>query len=383
MMTQLPLHSGINKILLDKEKLKNNIAHPGLFFDKFVEWDINFDASPVEVTLASGCKKDFYKKTISHVEAIRNTLNDFLLKAVKRRETFINAQQGEFLKAKTSWRMVSGLGAGHPLETGLIWHRTLGVPYLPGSSVKGIMRALLEKWEEPVDKDKVIRLFGGEENGVGNLIIFDAIPTECPKLDLDIMNPHYTEYYESSGGKPPADYYSPRPIFFIAVAPKQEFEFAIGHRRPNAANAASEVKEGINLLKDALELLGAGGKTAAGYGQFSFNGESAENLPQFTWEGVRLTWEPGNQLLTAHKNNTDKASAEKEKAKEIIKKLPDDMYLKLTGKSKNKPAPTENDEKSNSPKKKKKRSKKKPIEIKKISVEEVGGAFIINEIMEI
>jgi CRISPR-associated protein Cmr6 len=82
---------------------------------------------------------------------------------------------------------------------------------------------------------------------------------------LDIMNPHYAPYYEDKS-KPPADYYSPRPIFFIAVAHGSKFRFSIAPRTSDVT--INDVCEGLNLLQQALENLGAGAKTAVGYGYF-------------------------------------------------------------------------------------------------------------------
>jgi CRISPR-associated protein Cmr6 len=166
---------------------------------------------------------------------------------------------------------------GHPLETGLVWHRTLGVPYLPGSSVKGLIRAWAERWGGSTDTGEVIRLFGprGEDAkahpSTGALVVFDALPVQPPRLDVDIMNPHYAPYYQE--GKPPADYHLPVPIFFLAVAPGQAFEFALAPRpgvygREEAEQAKADLTTGMSLLQDALASIGAGGKTAVGYGYF-------------------------------------------------------------------------------------------------------------------
>lgn len=87
------------------------------------------------------------------------------------------------------------------------------------------------------------------------------------------MNPHYAKYY--SGEKdvnnhaiPPADYLSPTPIFFLTVAAGQTFRFVLAPRCQKEANAANDVAFGCELLKEALSTLGAGGKTAVGYGYF-------------------------------------------------------------------------------------------------------------------
>ena len=54
--------------------------------------------------------------------------------------------------------MAIGLGNSHPLENGLLWHPTLGVPYFQGSTVKGLAKALIEKWG--ADPQLIKRWFG-------------------------------------------------------------------------------------------------------------------------------------------------------------------------------------------------------------------------------
>ncbi|MCX7597473.1 MAG: type III-B CRISPR module RAMP protein Cmr6, partial [Armatimonadetes bacterium] len=148
------------------------------------------------------------------------------------------------------------------------WDRNLGVPYLPGSSVKGMARAWAQYWGA-ADENTVTRIFGprGQEKlWAGSVIFFDAFPTTWPEIEIDIMNPHYQEYY-TDPSKPPGDWMQPNPIFFLTVKQGQEFEFAVAKRTPGTDD--SDVQQAVQLLKDALEYLGAGSKTAVGYGHFT------------------------------------------------------------------------------------------------------------------
>lgn len=247
-------------------------AHQGLVFDKFIDgWDPDWGKVPEKAKKA--LYEDAAKRDTGHLRA-------GLEKARGRQRALVVALGGGILEAVTDWRFVSGLGTGHPFETGFIWHRTLAVPYLPGSSVKGMVRAWAEDWGGVSDPDEVRRLFGpgGEEArrtpDTGAMIVLDGLPLSPPRLEVDIMNPHYGPYYMDPGGKtPPADYYSPVPVFFLAVAPGQAFEFALAPRPGAYRNKATEqtkadLKIGMRLLQEALENIGAGGKTAVGYGYF-------------------------------------------------------------------------------------------------------------------
>lgn len=206
--------------------------------------------------------------------------NEDLLQAVHHRMGFIcRALGGVYEDLETQWRFVTGLGAPHPLENGFTFDRAAGVPYLPGSSVKGVARAGAElhrdgagSAEQRAALQKTIdRIFGPEGDeaknnpAVGSVIFFDAYPTKWPKLEPDIMNPHYQDYYTSKGNTPPADYLDPVPIFFLTVAPRTAFRFMVG---PRAGDVQADATQALQWLKDGLQALGAGAKTAAGYGAF-------------------------------------------------------------------------------------------------------------------
>ncbi len=175
---------------------------------------------------------------------------------------------------KTDWRFIAGLGNKGPLEVGFTFDR-YGFPILPGSSVKGLARAgAREKYGVPDDTDhpEFIAVFGstpksGEDDSVaatGKAIFFDAIPAHIPQIQMDIMNPHYPDYYQKKAF--PTDWQSPIPVFFLTVAPGQEFCFAVGWRGRLDVELQDKA---VEWLKFGLEDLGAGAKTSAGYGYFT------------------------------------------------------------------------------------------------------------------
>jgi CRISPR-associated protein Cmr6 len=244
---------------------------------------------------------------------------------------------------QTDWRLIAGLGKKGSLEVGFTFHR-YGFPYLPGSSLKGLARAygLLEiaialepaikakNEKEPLSKlDEILsceetqkfeeglksynpnsdvlemarafrQIFGTTESA-GKAIFFDGIPSAKfpPRLELDIMNPHYPDYYKEMGSKEPktypANWQSPIPVQFLTVASRSVFRFAIGWRAsPQDKEDGSEknqttwngwfkgeqikqaadektprlLKLARRWLQGGLLELGAGGKTSAGYGYF-------------------------------------------------------------------------------------------------------------------
>jgi CRISPR type III-B/RAMP module RAMP protein Cmr6 len=270
--------------------------HPGLVFDKFIDtWQIEEGGNCSVQQPATGgdrrernpgSKRAWLQETMMSYRNAERTLNTRRAAAVTRHQAFVEGVlRGCCVPMRTDWRLVSGLGNGHPFETGFVWHRTLGIPYLPGSAVKGLVRAWADPekgWGGITDRDQLDRLFGDtSENGAGQLIVFDALPLSVPSLELDIMNPHYADYYE--GKKPPADYLSPKPVFFLTVESKQPFLFSLAPR-PGSGAGKNEVEEGEKLLIKALNTLGAGGKTAVGYGRMTLGiteATPARTKPQY------------------------------------------------------------------------------------------------------
>ncbi|MGH8608166.1 MAG: RAMP superfamily CRISPR-associated protein [Gammaproteobacteria bacterium] len=166
--------------------------HPGLVFDKFIatwQFDEGGHCSGQEPAKGGedrrernpGSKRAWLQETMKCYRSAERTLNSRRAAAVTRHRAFVEGILGGCcVPMTTDWRLVSGLGNGHPLETGFVWHRTLGMPYLPGSAVKGLVRAWADPekgWGGVTDPNKVTRLFGDtSENGAGQLIVFDALP---------------------------------------------------------------------------------------------------------------------------------------------------------------------------------------------------------------
>lgn len=195
--------------------------------------------------------------------------------AVLRHLGLITALNGCGAVFKTDWHFSTGLGLPHPVENGLAWHHTLGVPYLAGSGVKGLVRAWVEIWDEALDQEKKqqrsVEWFGDLQQA-GRFLFFDALPIEPVILAADVMTPHMDKWYEQGGtisnwqkepDKVPADWHAPVPVPFLVVK-NARLLFGIAPRRPQFAGELLEVFE---ALKQALDWLGAGAKTAAGYGR--------------------------------------------------------------------------------------------------------------------
>jgi len=255
----LPLYAQAqdDPILSKPEKCPDG-ANAGLWYDKMCNcWEI--DKGQWTLDKAKG-------KWIASVTGEKCGEKSQLHEAIARYSTLVRSCAGEVRVYRTTSRFVTGLGNEHPVENGFTWHHTLGTPYLPGPSIKGILRHWVQHWLN-IPLPEVHRLFGPAEGekAAGELIIFDALPVQPVQLEKEIMTPHYGEYYQDTkSGKPPADWYSPVPIPYLTVARNQLFVFGLASRNASVV----DLQKVFNWLDRALETIGAGAKTASGYGCF-------------------------------------------------------------------------------------------------------------------
>ena len=196
------------------------------------------------------------------------------------------AMEAKHFLAAIDWRMIIGLGGETILETDITLHYLYGIPYIPSSALKGLTRAYvtgeIEEYKSNKienDNDVVKRIFGSQEHA-GTVIFFDAMPDNGKvAFAIDIMNPHYPEYY--GGNKAPTNDQSPVPITFLTVT-NTSFMFALAPRNTNEKQHKTDVESVKTWLQDALQKYGIGGKTSAGYGYFrALQQHMRPNIPQF------------------------------------------------------------------------------------------------------
>jgi CRISPR type III-B/RAMP module RAMP protein Cmr6 len=215
----------------------------------------------------------------------------------------MSAMNAILFNASLDWRMVIGLGSESVLETDITLHHLYGIPFIPASALKGLTRAYVTGEIEghksnKIDDDNanVKRIFGSQEHA-GTVIFFDAMPLNgITNLEVDIMNPHYLEYY--AGNKPPTNDQKPVPVPFLTVT-NTTFTFALAPRNTNNEQQMKDMEQVKTWLQEALQKYGVGGKTSAGYGYFKKEMPSVEptqpeaeyirpKIPQFR-EGQEIT----------------------------------------------------------------------------------------------
>lgn len=188
----------------------------------------------------------------------------------QRRLLAAKLDAGETLELKLETPFITGTGIPHPTEIGFAFERSIGVPYLPGSAVKGLARAAASVTEMSSAEQDL--LFGPDPDpndresnrAIGDLVFLDAFPASWPTLKVDIINCHHSSYYVGRSDYP-SETEDPVPVYFVSMAEGSAWVFRLFSRTARKSNAA----EGKRVLACGLQNLGAGGKTAVGYGYFS------------------------------------------------------------------------------------------------------------------
>ena len=273
--------------LLNKSNFHVNFS---LYFQRMVRWGKCGDDKDWKIESDKGFenkRNDTKTDLCDKGNSLLPFSNSLLKKRKEMQDEYIGSlfRQGVrtfTFRAKTATPLITGLGSGHPTETGMILDRNTGVPYIPASSIKGVLRLAcavnLARANEqyangivPENDKTLVKFFGstvqnGENQTRGQLIFFDAFPAKSVRLKLDIMNPHFGKYY-SGEHKQPVETESPVPIKFLAVREKIEFVFNCAFM-PLKAGETCGKEEIDKLFKTAFEEIGFGGKTAIGYGRF-------------------------------------------------------------------------------------------------------------------
>jgi CRISPR-associated protein Cmr6 len=182
-------------------------------------------------------------------------------------------------EAHTLGRMVIGLGDESVLETSVTLHRTYGVPYIPGSALKGLAAMFVRtrlagtEWGECIGQRQAKQWVAGQPYNVvfgdteqaGYVTFFDALYVPGSEhngqaLWPDVITVHHPDYYQGKDA-PPADWDSPTPIPFLSATGNYLIALAA------QPGCDAWVNLTFDLLGHALRELGIGAKTSSGYGR--------------------------------------------------------------------------------------------------------------------
>lgn len=323
-MTSLPLPSGVSRLAQFQQNpfvINEKCNNLGLLYHKFLSIDedaYKVDAKEDLLSLSEKKLPEEYKHWLK-----------------KRQKDFKATKICQKFRCSTRSRMICGVGNSSVTEVGIAFHPLYGFPVIPGSSLKGLAwHYFSEKYGKT--KNSVIEtlLFGyhtdpdnvqdKEKLQEGCLIFYDAWPayTKEQFLYLDVMTPHFQDYYGTEGRNNPGGSFHPIPIPFLTVRANTLFHFWLSlvpgylqrlqHSLPistwketcldmqslctklrfnlneiqklNSKNldvklvSETLLSMGISILQKALKNWGIGAKTGSGYGYMELvKAESGEN----------------------------------------------------------------------------------------------------------
>lgn len=196
-----------------------------------------------------------------------------------RQQDLAEREQVLTIDAKSISPFSTGLGNEHPTENGFSFLYPYGLPYLPGSSIKGVLRSTARELLNYSDDaqpnwsdqwiDQLFGKAGDEEGNSGALLFWDVIPKiKGGKMGVEIMNPHYGDYYQNNNNCSPNDAGNPIPIFFLTIPPDSDFTFHVGCRLDRLdCELKKDWQQLLNIsFRHAFEWVGFGAKTSVGYG---------------------------------------------------------------------------------------------------------------------
>lgn len=282
-------HDG-EKLLQEEAKSARNYANRG---------GRNAAASSYKADVASALSSirvENQELAASRIRSNNRFLLDLEASYADRAITFVASLGG---------RLLINMAGGVMENSGMALDRITGLPYIPGTAVKGITRncALWEIRNESDPGKQILMLrnalaiFGfspndlarngdflwvvkGDRNQLDNALqgfgtdtykgicsFIAAQPTSTKNLRIvaEVLTPHFNNNL--------------RPIFFPAVDTDSEFGFAIiGQREPQIADLtrAKLLNQARTWLQQALMQNGIGAKTGAGYGWFQIDPQAEE-----------------------------------------------------------------------------------------------------------
>ena len=204
-----PLYDAAAREPADRE----SDGHAGLWFDKFCNrWRVkNGSWTMSSQDKGSNPKLDWIRTVADRPIGTGDQLDESALRLAR----LVHRRGGRAAIFTTEARFVTGLGRSHPVENGFAWHPTLGTPYLPGSSVKGLVRSWAEMDARPRPDAMTRGRLLGAPGKAGGMCFLDAVPIAPVRLEADVMTPHYAGWSEDD---PPGDWRSPSPVPFLATA---------------------------------------------------------------------------------------------------------------------------------------------------------------------
>jgi CRISPR-associated protein Cmr6 len=187
-------------------------------------------------------------------------------------------------EARVKGRMIVGLGSESVLETSICLHRTYGVPFIPGSALKGLAAnyahlRLGEDWQKGGKYHKTVF---GDTDDAGYITFFDALYVpdtglEKKALYPDVITVHHQSYYQGTDNAP-ADTDNPNPVPFLSATGI----YLIALAAPDLQHPDGWLAVTFKIVRQALKTFGIGAKTSSGYGRLELALGDGDTSPEGT-----------------------------------------------------------------------------------------------------
>jgi CRISPR-associated protein Cmr6 len=245
-------------------------VHPGLWLDKYIASLERYSAS----AQARGTEQSPQRRLVEEVASL--PISDLYKAFYQRWSTDLNKSGARVATFKTTSPLAIGLGNESVLETAIALQRSYGVPYLPGSALKGLAAtyARLMGGQEWQPGEQASQIVFGDTTSAGYITFLDALykpdqkQTEEYPLRIDVITVHHGNYYKGPDAQkkiaPPADWDSPNPVSFLCA--RGSYLVALNADQ-NLDNRVRWLDAVFSLLAEALLVLGIGAKTSSGYGR--------------------------------------------------------------------------------------------------------------------
>ncbi|MEI7027386.1 type III-B CRISPR module RAMP protein Cmr6 [Paenibacillus sp. y28] len=232
-------------------------------------------------------RQSFYEHVIQQYKKGWDTQGDWYKQMFDRYYTANVQEHGVYrsIEAQTQSPLLIGGGQQTVLEAHITLHKTYGVPYIPGTALKGVSarlcRTYLGEQDQGFAEDGAYYkwLFGAQEQA-GHIHYYDAFLTPgtvSGALRIDVLTPHHQAYNQLAAQGPgntagrtaeeaaaPRDDDSPEPVHFLTV--QGCFRLMWSYTGPDDS-VEKWLTMAEKLLCTALGEEGLGGKTNAGYGR--------------------------------------------------------------------------------------------------------------------
>ncbi len=264
-------------------------------------------------------KKAFTESLEKYNNIIFNTKfykeNDFVAKASNDVDSFI---------LKTTYPGVL-IGAGNPhgtgqsnedINMGFSFDYVTGQPYIPGSSVKGMLRSCFKNSPGVIDEilgegKYDIKALEKEIFDDAKDIFFDAVLYDGNECGLVMGEDYITPHKEATK--------NPIPIKMIKILPDVRFEF-----RFILKDGLLKADEKLELFSTLLQVFGVGAKTNVGYGVLvndDLNGAipAKRELPQRNYQSNQQDKPSQNNGQSSNNNYNNKAKNQNGNNDEMVK----------------------------------------------------------------